>query len=261
MGETVTNEQFEKLLREVEYLQDEYARTKKMYEDLFYNLDYDNFGTAVKKDMARFIQTFREVYPGGLTAESSIAQTAKEIRFEVSEAFDGVTEKIAEVSITAEKIKWLVADGGDESSFTLTGKFAEIVSENIDLTGYVTFKSMEDEEEATVINGPNINGGVITGTVIRGGTLESVGGSGRGLVKIQNNAMMFYNGNTLYGSLNFNNDVLQLGSTGVMNITGDYVILNYVSGALLRKENGFSQYIASTADIANAIAAHVATYH
>ena len=120
----------ERLEKEVGYLQDEYARMNKRYEDLFYNLDYDNFGTVLLNDMGEF-------------------------------------------SLTAKKMTWLVEDGDDASSFTLTSKFAELIAENITLTGYVTFNDLETEG-SVVIHGGNITAGFISADYIQGGTLTGV---------------------------------------------------------------------------------------
>lgn len=78
---TVTHEQ---LVREVYTLQDQYARMNKMYEDLFYNLDYDNFSSTLSVDMQNFKLTFSEVFPDGSTAESAITMNAQQIRTWVS---------------------------------------------------------------------------------------------------------------------------------------------------------------------------------
>jgi len=77
----VSNEQ---LLREFHVLQDEYIKMKKMYEDLFYNLDIDNLSPELKADMNKFNQTFSEVFPNGDKYESSITQTAYAITLAVA---------------------------------------------------------------------------------------------------------------------------------------------------------------------------------
>ena len=255
MSETVSNEQ---LAKKVEYLEDEYIRMKKMYEDLFYNLDYDNFGTVVRKDMGYFWQAFKEVFPDGTEAMSSIMQTAIEIRFEVSESFDGVTQKISQVSQTADKINWLVKDGTNAGNFTLTSRMASLVANEINLTGYVTFASLESEG-ITTINGPDITGGTITGSLIQGATLASMGGSGK--VEIHDTSMVFYNGSDVHGTINFNDNILQLASFGTVQLMGAGIVLNYTGGAYLRQGLGDYRHIATLVDINNAIATHIMAYH
>lgn len=88
-GRTVTNEQ---LLKEVEYLQDEYARMKKLYEDLFYNLDYDNLSPNFKLDLKKFSLTFSEVFPDGSKGDSRFTMTAEQIYTEVSKTYETKTD-------------------------------------------------------------------------------------------------------------------------------------------------------------------------
>ena len=128
----------EQLAEKVNMLQDEYIKMKKMYEDLFYNLDMDNLSSKLRKDMNKFERTFTEVFPDGTVSTSTVAQTAQ-------------------------KISWLVASGDDISNFTLTNRVAQLVAKEINLTGFVTFASLEEEGE-TIINGGNIKTGVISWT-------------------------------------------------------------------------------------------------
>lgn len=75
--------------------------------------------------------------------------------------------RISTAQQTADKISWLIQttdeDGNpvDSSEFTLTSRMAELVAENINITGFVTFTDLENEASETFINGANI----ITGTV------------------------------------------------------------------------------------------------
>ena len=189
----ISNEQ---LLKEVEYLSDEYIKMKKMYEDLFYNLDMDNFSKELREDMDKFYLTFKEVFPDGsanessflvtaqkieqmvaatyqtktdagiqyVTLQSSITQTADNILSVVAATYetqDSVTQKISVVQQTADKISWLVADGTSASNFTLTSRMASLVAGEINLTGYVTFNALSTAGQ-TIINGDNIKTGVIS---------------------------------------------------------------------------------------------------
>lgn len=78
---------------------------------------------------------------------------------------DGITStvaaqdgRISTAQQTADKISWLVASGTSASNFTLTDRAIELVSENIDITGYVTFNDLE-RSGSTTINGDNITTG------------------------------------------------------------------------------------------------------
>ena len=75
---------FKQLRRKVQELEDKLARMERTYEDLLYNLDFDNLEPNVRKPITA---TIKEVYPDGRTKESSIVQSAKEIRTEVRQVY------------------------------------------------------------------------------------------------------------------------------------------------------------------------------
>lgn len=62
---------------------------------------------------------------------------------------------ISQVSQTADKINWVVASGGTASTFTLTSHMADLVADEISITGVVTFNDLETAGRS-VINGDNI---------------------------------------------------------------------------------------------------------
>ena len=179
------------------FLQDEITQMKRMYEDLFYNLDYGNFSKNLNDDMNKFKRTFKEIFPDGTENESIIEQTANKILLYVGETYetktdagieytklqasitltaenitsmvaatyetkDGVTQKISVVQQTADKISWLVSDteSGTSSTFTLTSRAATLITNQIQLYGCVTFGSLTTPGQTT-IHGSNI----ITGTI------------------------------------------------------------------------------------------------
>lgn len=99
---------------------------------------------------------------------SKIEQTAKTIRSEISD----VSGDVSKVEQTAKKIEWIVAGGTSATNFTLTSRMAKLVAEEIDITGFVTFESLEREGETT-INGSNITTGEIAAEYINlGGLME-----------------------------------------------------------------------------------------
>lgn len=88
---------------------------------------------------------------------SSITKTAEEIRLEVT-AVDG---RVTTVSQTADKINWLVKSGTSSSNFTLTDRAIKLVSDTIDLTGFVTFTNLSSPGQTT-IDGGNIKANTIS---------------------------------------------------------------------------------------------------
>lgn len=66
--------------------------------------------------------------------------------------------RISTAQQTADKIEWIIEDGTNASNFTLTSRMAELVAEEINITGFVTFNDLE-ESGSTTINGDNITTG------------------------------------------------------------------------------------------------------
>lgn len=66
--------------------------------------------------------------------------------------------RISTAQQTADKIEWIIADGTSSSDFTLTSRMAELVAENINITGFVTFNDLA-QSGSTTINGDNITTG------------------------------------------------------------------------------------------------------
>ena len=87
---------------------------------------------------------------------STLKQTATSITSRVSTA-EG---NISTLTQTADKINWIIASGTSASNFTLTSRMATLVADQIDLTGYVTIKSLESTG-TTQIDGSRITTGTI----------------------------------------------------------------------------------------------------
>lgn len=83
---------------------------------------------------------------------TSVTQTATELTTTV-EAQGG---RITIAQQTANKINWIVASGGTETTFTLTSHMASLVADEISISGYVTFTSLENAASESFINGNNI---------------------------------------------------------------------------------------------------------
>ena len=78
---------------------------------------------------------------------------------------------LSSVSQTANKINWLVKSGTSESDFTMTDRAVKLVSDRIDLSGYVTISALGTAGKTT-INGANITTGKISADRIDGSTLK-----------------------------------------------------------------------------------------
>lgn len=73
---------------------------------------------------------------------------------------EGIDGRVTVAQQTADKISWLVDSGTSSTNFTLTDRTVELISDKIDLTGYVTFSSLESSG-TTNINGDNITTGTL----------------------------------------------------------------------------------------------------
>lgn len=82
---------------------------------------------------------------------SSLEQTATSLTTRVTNA-EG---DISLVSQKADRIDWIVASGTSASSMTLTPEMAQLIADEITITGVVTFNDLETSG-SSVINGDNI---------------------------------------------------------------------------------------------------------
>nr|DAO44543.1 MAG TPA: hypothetical protein [Caudoviricetes sp.] len=139
---------------------------------------------------------------------STVKQTASSLTSRISNA-EG---DISTVEQTAKKINWVIASGSSSSNFTLTSRMANLVAEQIELTGYVTFNDLK-QSGSTTINGNNIKTGDIDASLLKiGGSkvFESVGGkfkiykdfvpSSISLSNLSVNSISIVNGPTIRGS-------------------------------------------------------------
>ena len=139
---------------------------------------------------------------------STVQQTASSLTSRISNA-EG---DISTVEQTAKKINWVIASGSSSSNFTLTSRMANLVAEQIELTGYVTFNDLK-QSGSTTINGNNIKTGDIDASLLKiGGSkvFESVGGkfkiykdfvpSSISLSNLSVNSISIVNGPTIRGS-------------------------------------------------------------
>lgn len=124
--ENISRMNFKQLRNEVQLLRDELARMKRSYEDILYNLDYDNFSTSLIKKADNM--------------QTSIEQSAEAIILQ-AQAIEGNTSAIGELSVTAETIKLSVTEvkGGVDANSTAIKLNAESISAEV--------KSREDADK------------------------------------------------------------------------------------------------------------------
>lgn len=115
----VSRPTYEHLLKEVQSFRDELSSMKRMYEDLFYNLDYDNFSSNLNMDMKKFLLTYKEVYPDGSKSESSISMTAEQIALAVSSEREYVTNLLGIDYYTREQMQ-------SQLSITASGIYSNV---------------------------------------------------------------------------------------------------------------------------------------
>lgn len=124
---------YAELVEEVTFLKSELARMKRMYEDLFYNLDNENFSDSIKREKENMKTEIeinaegisvvsKEVFPDGVENESSISVCSREIASRVTKS--DLNEKLTNystISQTADSINTKVG-AIFESSLTLNFK-------------------------------------------------------------------------------------------------------------------------------------------
>lgn len=86
-------------------------------------------------------------------------------------------ESFSIIEAGAKKISWILSDGESESSFSLSSRMAELLSENVKVEGLVKFTDLE-KEGSSIINGANITTGTLKADRISGGTLKATTLSG-----------------------------------------------------------------------------------
>ena len=117
---------FKELRKEVQSLRDELAIMQRKYEDILYNLDYDNFGSELKKDLTSIISSD--------DVESMISQTADEINTRIS----SVSGSVSSVKQTVNGLTSRVSDAeGVTSKFEQTAYGFTLDGEKVTFTGVI----------------------------------------------------------------------------------------------------------------------------
>ncbi len=106
---------------------------------------------------------------------STINTTAKQA-LETKDSVIRIDENLSKVSQTADKINWLISDGNSSSDFSLTSGAISLISNSINMGGYVKFSDLSNNG-TTVINGSNIISGTISADKLSVSSLESISAS------------------------------------------------------------------------------------
>lgn len=92
---------------------------------------------------------------------SDNADTAiKEVEY-IKESLIALDESFSKITQTADKVNWLISDGNSSTDFTLTGYAAKLITDTLDVKGYVKISDLA-ESGKTVIDGGNIRTGSIS---------------------------------------------------------------------------------------------------
>ncbi len=122
------------------------------------HLDWSNFN---QQELGKFQQLITEPLLARIEDdEGNLAQLALSAAGLASQVSNQAGQ-ISLISQKADRIDWIVASGTSASNFTMTDRAIQLVSENINLDGYVTFTNLSQTGGATVINAGNIKTGTI----------------------------------------------------------------------------------------------------
>ena len=167
---------------------------------------------------------------------------------------DLITETMTFAQQTADKFAWLVKDGTNETNFTLTSRTADLVSEQINLKGLVTFSGLnssvpseiigilaeEPAEGSTTIHGGYIQTNSIDSTKINTDNLYSNSAFISAVQATSLNAEMITSGTIKANLLNLyglkvyqeNTDIetLSIENTGDVTLRGNVESFDYVAG-------------------------------
>lgn len=102
------------------------------------------------------ITEVEETANGAATTASEAKQTANSFSTRITTAEGNASSALQ----TASKIDWVIKSGTSSTNFTLTDRTISLISSNIDLTGYVTIKSL-GSGGTTVVDGGRITTGTI----------------------------------------------------------------------------------------------------
>lgn len=134
---------FKELRNEVQLLRDELAVMRRKYEDLFYNLDTENFSSKLTKKINSVV-TSDEV-------ESRITQEADKINLRVNGVEGSLSSSI---QLTAQKIDMVVSNEGDgtESIFKQTADGFLLDGHKVTITGILYFTDDDGDNDFWIVH-------------------------------------------------------------------------------------------------------------
>lgn len=136
----------------------------KSKEERTFSRKLADMRSSITKTREQILLEVSKTYATNESVSSSIQQTADSILSTVSATY-ATGESVSKVEQTANKINWLVNSGTSESDFSLTDRAIKLVSDTIDLSGFVTFSSLETQGKTT-INGSNITTGTLNAELV-----------------------------------------------------------------------------------------------
>lgn len=160
--------------QQVKDLSDKLARMERTYEDLLYNLDFDNLEPNTRKPIE---STISEVYPNGLKADSSIVQSAKEIRTEVRQVY-AIKEYTGNSEPGNRDRNYIWKNTTTNTYYVysdLRGRWIETDTNELKTAFIQTADGFKFDADLVKISGDLIVGGEITGVVINVNTDATVG--------------------------------------------------------------------------------------
>ncbi len=100
-------------------------------------------------------------------------KNSSEYAKEAKESIFMFGEKLSKITQTTDKINFILEDGSESTSFTLTSKAADLIAESLNIKSKVTFSDLENQG-STVINGNNIISGSISADKLSVGDLSAL---------------------------------------------------------------------------------------
>ena len=258
----ITSDEAKALRAQIQELSDQFAIMRRMYEDLFYNIDAGNLSEAMGRD---YNSTLTEVWPDGVTNTSSITQTADKLEAEVTRIDNEIGSFDSKITQTADAIVMSVTAQysnpvtvSSMSQFTDKKQLYHLVNyyyywDNINNTWVQTananFGTVFQQTAGgfylkgnVTLDGNLIDNGDITGGTIDGATLRSVHPTSGLGIYISQGVLEIIAGNTVLGYIgadtngdvviisNYPNANVIIQQGGVMGIaaTREWVASNFV---------------------------------
>lgn len=164
------------------------------------------------------------------------AEQSKQGVSQLKESMVKMGDSLSRVTQTADKINWLISDGGTSTDFTLTPSAASVISESINISGYVKITDLA-QSGTTLIDGGNIKSGTISADKLSVSDMSALTASVGGWTISDSSISSSASG---YGSLSLNSasssDYYWLRATNAAGYTTFYIAKNgncYLNGGFI----------------------------